>query len=400
MNEKIKGSRVIARDLVYLMVFEEREMPIEYRERDDLSLSDLLVLLGQGLPVFKTPHVGNWYPNNLAIATLGIPSKVVDSTKGRLDTLFHPHRMVVGGRAYPLAHDNRLSSHNIVEIVPEDSPYAFRIGESLSGAHMSALKQAIPQTIATTVSQYFSAHQDQVVAIWEIATEIHPELWKRRTDEHGNTHNGLSARAWSQIEQVGINGFDDVRAGWVSPNELNLLMDAMIDTLVTGSGELYELSGPSMIGYFRNLLPLLSELYDHVRSRTGWALPEVMVFNLVPVADMRFVVPSSGASRLDALVDALLKARRFEDGVGARMRCAEDQSREIDLVRTQRRVLGAQLAEAIKTCSEPLYDTQAFTQFTQYDLLVSGEEPYINPWALNAPMSELKTAMRILLKAA
>ena len=78
-------------------------MPFKISIHDDISIADLLVINKRGGVVLKTPHVGNIYPNNLAIASLGIPMLFYDRTLGNKDFNFHPNKIIVGGKSEILA---------------------------------------------------------------------------------------------------------------------------------------------------------------------------------------------------------------------------------------------------------------------------------------------------------
>ncbi len=59
--------------------------------------------------VLKTPHIGNIYPNNLALIALGIPTLLYDRTIGSKDKSFQPHKLIYNGVAKQIANLDILS---------------------------------------------------------------------------------------------------------------------------------------------------------------------------------------------------------------------------------------------------------------------------------------------------
>ncbi|PSO44287.1 MAG: hypothetical protein BRC22_02740, partial [Parcubacteria group bacterium QH_9_35_7] len=72
-------------------------MLFDVQERKDINLKALAQINRGGGSVVKTPHVGNWYPNNLAVAQTGIHMLAYDRNIGRKDSNFHPHKVIKDG---------------------------------------------------------------------------------------------------------------------------------------------------------------------------------------------------------------------------------------------------------------------------------------------------------------
>jgi len=369
-------------------------MPINLRIRWDLSMTDLLSALRAGFVVFKTPHVGNWYTNNLACAQLGIPMKVVDSTKGCLDRNFHPHCVIVTGERYVVCDDEPLTTHTFVTQDPPVMRERFPIGTSVCDAHMRALQDAVPNIQAQTITQYFHAHGEKMMALMEVLTQADQTIWERYVSADGRTQNGRVHAGWKEVCSTGIVGTNGTRSGWLSPNVANILTDVMIDPVVHGTDTVYELSGPDMYRYIDELMPRLNKLYDTARVKLDWKLPETITLNLVPVADMRFAVSQSKHAQLTQLVSAWQKTRAFESSIGSRMRGVENKKTMIPLIETERKEVLANLKEAIRNCPEPFYDIYDGTFFSQYDLLNESEPLFIHPWALETSFKELADVVR------
>ncbi|MBI4713612.1 hypothetical protein HY771_00250 [Candidatus Uhrbacteria bacterium] len=369
-------------------------MPIKLEIRKDLSLQNLVSLKRAGFLVFKTPHVGNWYPNNLACAALGIPMKIVDSTKGCLDRNFHPHCVIVNGTRTQIAEENVLVSHAKVTRVHEKTADRFQIGASIPEAHMQALRELFPELEMQTVSVYLKENCGRVLELLEVLTQHDHSIWERFVREDGMTE-ARHARQWVVVNASGVCGTNGSRSGWVSPNIANILMDVTIDPLKFNTDIVYELSGPDMYRYIGQLMPKLNELYEVVRHKLWPELPETVKLNLVPVADMRFAVPFHRQQALDELVAVLAEVSSFEGRIGGRMSCASDRNAMIRQVESERGVLHSRLRETVRACPDPFYDIYDGTFFSQYDLLAHPEWLYVHPWALETPVGTLSDIVRL-----
>ncbi len=371
-------------------------MPIDLQIRWDLTLNDLVEKQRAGFPIFKTPHVGNWYPNNLACAQLGIPMKVVDATKGCLDRNFHPHCVIIDGVRTQIAEEDVLMSHARVTRLPSVELERFVLGRPVVEVHMGALREVFPAMRAQTVSQYFHDESDRLTALFEVITRADPFIWERFVDKVGITENRRPYRGWEEISRAGVVGTNGSRVGWVSPNIANILTDVTIDPIRFGTDCVYELSGPDMYRYIERMMPKLNEFYDTVRRTLDWGLPQTITLHLVPVSDMRFAVPASRRRALEALVDTWVSTSSFEAGVGERMRLAIDKRALVGQVREHRSLLTQSLKDALSACPDPFYEISDGTFFSQYDLLTCQEEFFIHPWALETPVGRLGDAVRSL----
>ena len=369
-------------------------MPIQLKIRKDLSLNDLVSFKRAGFLVFKTPHVGNWYPNNLACAALGIPMKVVDSTKGCLDRNFHPHCVIVNGTRTQIAEENALTSHTKVTRAHEHTADRFKIGASVSETHMGALREAFPELEMLTVSGYLKENSGRVLELLEVLTQHDHSIWERYVREDGITEP-RHARQWIVVNASGVCGTNGSNRGWVSPNIANILMDVTIDPLKFNTDIVYELSGPDMYKYIGQLMPKLNELYEVVRQKLWPELPETVTLNLVPVADMRFAVPTHRRQVLDELVEVLKTVSMFENGIGDRINSAPNREKFICQIVNERSVLRDNLREVLRACPDPFYDIYDGTFFSQYDLLSCSEGLFIHPWALETPVGVLSDLIRI-----
>jgi len=144
---------------------------------DDISIADLVDINKRGGVVLKTPHVGNIYPNNLAMAFLGIPMLFYDRTLGKKDFNFHPHKLIVDGKSEILADPNILTSHSVITHISKGFPYPHAVGTKLVDFHMSVLKRSLPQAHCFTYTEYVQKNKHEVLQILEAVTNLHPNLW-------------------------------------------------------------------------------------------------------------------------------------------------------------------------------------------------------------------------------
>jgi len=372
-------------------------MPVQLKIRWDLTMNELVSMKQDGFLIFKTPHVGNWYPNNLACAYLGIHSKVVDTTKGCLDKNFHPHRLIRGGVAKPIAPDDTLIRHALVSQSYEQDGLCVPVGEYVSRVHMDALKKAIPHIQAQLLIDYISEHADLMMRMLACLSRKHLNIWNRKVLANGHTINSTPS-SWEQVIHDGVSGIDGCVSGWCIPNIAHILTDIVIDPLVHGNiDQVFELSGPDMYRYVGDLMPQVIAMYDLVRTELALPLPEVMHFHIVPVSDLRFAVPLFRKEALCRLVDVWLQHEWFELDAGIRIREAsqENHSSMIRVVAEERRKHAPEFVQAIRQCPDPFYTIEDGTFFSQYDLL-DHQGLFIHPWALETSFGKLTDAVRAM----
>lgn len=122
---------------------------------DDISIAQLIEIDKNGGRVLKTPHIGNIYPNNLALISLGIPTLLYDRTIGIKDKCFHPHKIVYNGIAEQIADPDIFSTHSRVKYQPKN--FVLRenfVGRKISDLHLDILRQALPRGNFFTYTQY------------------------------------------------------------------------------------------------------------------------------------------------------------------------------------------------------------------------------------------------------
>lgn len=353
-------------------------MPVILRQRQDLSLGHLLALHAQGIHCPKTPHCGNFYPNNLAFAALGLPLMCVDHTTGDRDQNFHPHCVIRNGQRDALAHDHLLTTHTRVLRSSRLVHHGlFPIGARMIDEHMNALACAFPRASITSLSRVLRAQQDFFAAVFEESSSALDgrEVWWRYVYDDGHIAEYRdNKRGWSHVSREPIFGLTDSYEGWIPPNELHIVSDIVRGALHNRSDQAYHVSGPDMYRYIGGLLRDISRMYDCVRARVFPHLPERVVLNLPAAHEMRFAVRADRRDRLDELFESY------------RAYCASPDTSE------------QRLRSAIARCPDIFYEISRADYMSQHDLIDGDRvhELYIHPDAIDMTFGECTRMMHVL----
>lgn len=344
-----------------------------------ISLDGLLAEANKGISVVKTPHVGNVYPNNLAIAGLGIRMLFYDRTFGKQDYLFHPHMVIVGGKSHIVADPDIITSHNRVTQSPDCVNGNFPVGEFVSDCHMGVLRKSIPIVKAETYTNYIFRHREELLPILQYWTYIMPSVWKRRVECNGVVSECV-IESWEDASRVGVLGIHSNVEGLIIPNVYNVALSAVIEALESGIDRQIHLSGPVMIKYIDKMVRDVSLLCDAAR-KVNTAVPECITMDLVPVASMVFVAPQSRKTLLDELVKLLLEnLDAFLDG-----RCPLSSNEWSCIVKHAR------------DCVLPIQKPRRATAFSQHDINPSDPLVVANS-VKNLPMEWFQRAHSLLAK--
>ncbi|MBI4098535.1 MAG: hypothetical protein HY437_00700 [Candidatus Magasanikbacteria bacterium] len=362
--------------------------------RFDLSLQDLAAFHRAGHSVTKSPHVGNWYPNNLAVASLGIPMSIYDRTIGTRDRNFHPHKVIVDGGSEEIANPAILTTH--ARVIGESSwfPDRFPMGSRVLDGHVQAIRDAVPGANCEVFTDYLRRHINRVLAILEVVTKRFPRLWRRFVDQNGIVSE-RACLSWSSVTyDGGVYGLTNDEFGWLIPNELNVLLDGVLEAAHHNESVVYHLSGPDMIGYIDGYAILLANAHQELRERLDW-VPKTVELHVVPVAAMRFAVPETRRRALDALMDGLLAIYAWRTARGEQIPPGSNGNRRIAAMetveeKTEHRRMKSRLRELAAECPEVWYDITKGSFVSQYDLLASGTRIYVHPWAAAAPIALLQ----------
>lgn len=343
----------------------------------------------------KSPHVGNVYPCNLAVAKLGIPMVFYDRTIGEKDQNFHPHGVIRGGRFERLSAVHILTTHTKSHEASSLAPEWFSVGASMKDGHMRALRAAIPTLEGDAYTDILLDRAQEFLPILEASFQAMPALWNRYVCVEGMVHE-VWVSSWSSLLHREIFGVTNKHKGVLIPNTLNILALSILEAKEKKLTDIYHLSGPDMVRYIKSLYGELHRLYDAVRiAIPDWHLPEILTFHVVPVADMRFATVNTRRHALDQLMDESERQMECKRMYGERIRAASQ--RDQHTVKTELTELRKKDQDrficAVKNCPDVFYNIYHQNAPSQYDVLDAGGL-YVHPWAIQAPMHEISTFMR------
>lgn len=323
----------------------KKQMPIQLRIRDDLSINDISSL-ARYYNIKVTPHVGNWTPARLVLPTIGVSILCVDHTIGERDPNAHPHLLIKDGVAHELCdRPDRLTTHS--SVTRELPDMAYPIGRSLSDVHVGALRTLYPSADIVTHVEYLKENRDITLAVLEEITALsRSATWWRRVDQEGNVtaHRKKELpRTWGEVEQD-IFPLTREKEGWLVHNRVSILMDVILQSRMGTEPEVYHLSGPDMVRYLGGEIEVISRMYDHVQKRLGFK-QESVSFNLIPFASFRFATRTKQAGACERICEGLVTGSPTED------------------------VLRQNIAEA----SDALAESESKNYFTQHDCLAQGD---------------------------
>jgi hypothetical protein len=364
--------------------------------REDVSVADLLRQKAMGASVMKTPHVGSWYPNNLAMAQLGISMNVYDRTYGKADRNFHPHTVVQGGMAIKIGAADQLMTHARAHTSHQVGTFLIKEGELIANRHMDSLRKVMPDAELQRFTSYLQQHGDVVLQMAAVTFEVFSRMWTRYVDVDGTVHE-RQVTSWKTVAVQGVYGLNGNEQGWIIPNVLNVLITGVIEARETNRTDVWHLSGPDMYRYIGKYHKPLETAYERIVEAGLSPFGEIH-FHLIPIADMRFTVPMSKREQLDVLVDMLLAVEYNEQEYSDRIRSAIKSEKQtvIETVKVARTVDRDRLRHAIADCMEVRYDIYQAAYWSQYDMLVTGEGLYIHPWGIEATPKQLRWAMKLI----
>lgn len=366
---------------------------------DDISIASLIEIESAGGVVLKTPHVGNIYPNNLAIMSLGIPVLFYDRTLGTKDHNFHPHRLIFAGKSEVIADPNILTTHSKITQATDSATNKPEIGTKLVDFHMDTLHQVMPNAQIFTYTEYIQKYMVEVMSVLEIVTNTHPHLWTRIVDHEGKISK-LKADNWSDIVKVGVYGVTNSESGWIIPNIASILFHATIDVSKANVTDIYLLSGPDMYRYIDGYQNELNIIYDYIRKTLNWNLPKIINCHIIPVSDMRFIVETKDSDALNNLIKIYMDFVATENHIKNNFQEKSGVSTR-DLIRQKYKIrddLYVCISESLDQFRKTVfYSIKDGNYFSQHDLIESNGL-YIHPWAVKSKLSDVSRAFNFLKK--
>lgn len=358
--------------------------------RSDFSLADLSNLHQSGAAVVKTPHIGNIYPNNLAVAQQRIPLLLNDRTIGHKDRNFHPHLLIENKQATVVACDQSLTYHSTFT----RRVNGYTIGSSVVDVHTNKLRNIFPQTRIETYTQYQQRHKLIFLSILDILIRDHFQLFERYVDSNGKIEY-IKPSCYQAVNIQKIHGLSNLKEGWLIPNILTIFICGICEAVDFNTHETYHLSGPDMVRYIGKLQPALNSLYNQVKLHSSLELPDSLDYYLIPASEMRLAVHKSRKNILDNLMSAYLDMTSYEQLRRMSMRTASSEQRKIMLTKIMkaRKSDKRHLTEAVKMCPDIFYDIASASYLSQHDLS-SASDLYVHPWGINTPIDNVQSAIR------
>ncbi|MDO8517920.1 MAG: hypothetical protein Q7S26_01330, partial [bacterium] len=313
----------------------------------------------------------------------GIPALLFDRNFGYKDINYHPHYVIRGGRAERVCSQESLMTHARVTI---DGVEGFPLGASVTDCHIEVLHRVMPQAVFQTQSEYLRCNQDLAAAVLEIVANKQPQLWYRRVLEDGTIRKEPRGAVPSSKQILGnLYGFSNMQAGWLVPNTVTILLDAVVEQKRSGCPQLHHIGGQDMASYVMELGESLSQLYSTVARQLG--LSECVEYNVHSAAPMRFVVRRHRREALDCLFES---ARAFATNERNRGRSFKFTPQEqwstlaADLQPTKDWYFD-QVRDAVAACPEVFYALGDRNFFNQHDL-VGDDDLYVHPEAATLPL--------------
>lgn len=354
--------------------------------RRDISFGELSEIAKKGGSVTRTPHVGNLYPANLACLSMGIPALVYDMTIGKLDDNYHPHFCITGNWPQAIGPENVFLSHAKVTSSPQIFSNFFPEGGRIADGHMAALREAFPKADIMSFSEWLRANYARLLPLLTKISETMPSLWERYVLKNGHVEDESVTVTRHQYNPI-LGVTDDF--GWVVPLPCTIAFQALLEAIDKKTSQIWHLSGPDMFKYIMKLKDKLDAIYSIARELYP-ELPEELEYNVVPVSDLRLVVPKKEEEGLNRLLEIYTEYKSAQAVSSTTM-----GTEGFRATRAMRSAEG-KILDAIRGCTTPFYRIETKKYFTQYDLLNEGSQLYIHPWMIENTIEKVIECMEYL----
>jgi len=358
------------------------------------SINSLSEKAASGMPVSKTPHVGNWRPDNMTWVDEHILNIAYDRTVGRKDKNFHPHGIIYQGVFKESVNVDILSTHS-----------------ELTDVHMQALKTLFPHAKIDTFTDWLHMHKGHIKTIIDILGEKSIELgiWNRFVDEEGKIYKKTPV-SYKSIMEEGIFNINNDDRGWIWSNEFNVILLSVIDSIIHDStDEVWHVSGPDMYNYIGKMHDRLQQIYMNLAGHNG--IPKSLTMHLhVAGFYNRFTVPQSKKEELDQFFEAVSEYMiAKEEKVGAYKRKSRGEKVNVQEYAKKEKCKFEALIDAVGPLKNILFYKMYREKngmpkkiypsyFSQYDALDAGAV-YTHQKAREMSSSEIEDIYKVLLKA-
>lgn len=338
-------------------------MPIFIDKCLKLNFKELLIANSEGLIVWKTPHVGNFYTNNLVCGVLGAPILLYEKTIGIKDNYFYPHLLISQGQTHEIANKKLLTTHSQltrditlkhIQGKRGDSVVAFHRDSLLQTGYKIELHQAF-------INSYIDPICRLISVLWPIVKMLD---WRYVYSNGLISHIKPTRTEDAQVLYDRSNQAE----GWLLPNILNILIHLTIEKAERKSEKVYLLSGPDMSKYIYNYQPLLSELYDMYVSYDH-SFDTTSTLSLPTVTNVRFAVPKKHKPMLDSLIGF------YQDIQEINCNYTPDSIRKQSIRKSIEKIIADNFS-VLSRCI--FYDLNKALHLTQYDLLLERDDLYVH----------------------
>lgn len=270
----------------------------------DYSLKNILKLTKEKrAEVVRTPHVGIFDVNNLICAAAGVPLVLMDRTLPSKDPIYRPGLAPTGdGNWRPIGKPDV-----IVAKQPE-----------IIETHVPTLKSLFPETNIMTMNEELrywqqetkGAFDEYINVVGPLTVEM--GLWKRWIDNEGNVYQvsdqtSASLITWERIVADGIYGVTEngKDSGWLLPNELYIVLSAIMFARRSGVDNTFVLAGRDMHLYAPQIEKEMGRIYAVWKEKFGKELPEAMRLIIMTTINNRWASLASKKPVLDKLQEIL-----------------------------------------------------------------------------------------------
>ncbi len=371
-------------------------MPVQIQVETNITLAELVAKKRAGFMVEETPHIGNLSVATLALLTLGMDAKLVDANVGAKDNLFYPHQQIINGQATTIASPYVMSTHNKVkgDITP------------VSEFHLDPVQRLGLKAFAH--SKWIGDRRNYILTLLALLnTENWPLLlWTRYVDTNGRVSkvDPPTTRFELMCRIHKLTSSPD-ESGWILPNPINILLDLVFGALETDKPTVYMLSGQSMYRYisqqytnFGRMDELISDMYDTVRSKGFYTLPELLKVSMVPIPVIRhFVAPAGLKNELDKKLDyyerLIANTARGGNKLSKRQ-ISHDLMSHLKLKR--KHVFSSLSSPLAHLCA----DSETGQFYSQHDLAYNNDQMYIPDRAMNLPIHKMAGVVARMVRLA
>lgn len=391
----------------------------------DSLTPEALGQLSKEHPISRSSHLGNQYPSNLAIISLGVRQMLFDRNTAVKDKNYHPSYVVKGHQARKIG-DDSVDKVALFTPLTEPAGKVATVGEW----HFRGLKDKFPDKEIDTFSAKIKRNEGVLEPVLQAVMEHAPQEFDRYVsssgvilEKTGEDEDGVefsdgqntvkvarkdlvkSALDLSRILHASSHESKaPTEGGVLFSNLVNILVCSLIDVvdsdqLKAQEALVYHCSGPDMVKYMlarnKECVRRLDEIYRSVRASLKGTIPAIQM-KLVPTADLRFAFKDQSSAKFVeewyARFEALRSAEQEKRKIMPTLTDPDNKKAYIrEFEGRKKGLLGdvkSAVAEAQSKIDHPLYDLSKASFFSQYDL-EQGGQTYLPEFIRTATLNEI-----------